>query len=108
MKQLKLSDLYTCNPLKLYHKLYRNRFPPYFDNFLPVFGGHNHLLRNDLIRLPVVRFEFGEMNAKYQMHLRLRNLTNPRNQQFPNIEITVDTFWNIHSVFSFNNRKHNL
>ena len=36
------------------------------------------MLRNDLIRLPVVRCEFGEMNAKYQMHLRLRNLANPK------------------------------
>ena len=91
MKQPKLSDLDTCNLLKLYHKLYRNRLPPYFDNFLPEFGEHNHMLRNDQIRLPVVRCEFGEMNAKYQMHLRLRNLANPGNQQFPNIEITADT-----------------
>ena len=91
MKQPKLSDLYTCNLLKLYHKLYRNRLPPYFDNFLPEFGEHNHMLRNDLIRLPVVRCEYGEMNAKYQMHLTLRNLANPRNQQLPNIEITADT-----------------
>ena len=28
MKQPKLSDLYTCNLLKLYHKLYRNRQRP--------------------------------------------------------------------------------
>ena len=91
MKLPKLSDLYTCNLLKLYHKLYRNRLPPYFDNLLPEFGEHNHMLRNDQIRLPVVRCEFGEMNAKYQMHLRLRNLANPGNQQFPNIEITADT-----------------
>ena len=33
MKQVKLSDLYTCHLLKLYYKLYRNRLPPYFDNF---------------------------------------------------------------------------
>ena len=40
------------------------------------------MLKNDLIRLdlPVVRCEFGEMNFKYQMHLRLRNLANPGNQ----------------------------
>ena len=69
MKQPKLSDLYTCNLLKLYHKFYRNRLPPYFDNFLPEFGEHNHMLRSDLSRLPVVRCEFGEMDAKYQMHL---------------------------------------
>ena len=29
MKQPTLSDLYTCHLLKLYHKLYRNRLPPY-------------------------------------------------------------------------------
>ena len=44
--------------------------------------------------------EFGEMNAKYQMHLRLRNLANPRNQQLPNIEITADTLGtSIHCFF---------
>ena len=99
MNQPKLSDLYTCNLLKLYLKLYRNRLPLYFDNVLPEFGEHNHMLRNDLIRLPVVRCEFGEMNAKYQMHLRLRNLANPRNQQLPNIEITVDTWEHPFIVF---------
>ena len=85
--------------MKLYHKLYRNRLPPYFDNFLPEFGEHNHMLRNDQIRLPVVRCEFGEMNAKYQMHLRLRNLANPGNQQFPNIEITRTLWEHPFSVF---------
>ena len=65
--------------------------PPYLDNFLPEFGEHNHMLRYDLIWLPVVRCEFGEMNAKCQMHLRLRSLANPGNQQLPNIEITADT-----------------
>ena len=54
------------------------------------------MLRNDLIRLPVVRCEFGEMNAKYQMH----NLANPGNEQFPNIEITADTLGkSIHCFF---------
>ena len=100
MKQPKLSDLYTCHLLKLYHKLYRNRLLLYFDNFLPEFGEHNHMLRNDLIRLPVVRCEFGEMNAKYQMHLRLRNLANPKNHHYPNIEITADTLGtSIHCFF---------
>ena len=100
MKQPKSSDLYTCNLWKLYHRLYRNRLPPYFDNFLPEFGEHNHMLRNDLIRLPVVRCEFGEMDAKCQMHLKLRNLANPGNQQFPNIEITADTLGtSIHCFF---------
>ena len=35
MNQLKLTDMYTCNLLKLYYKLYRNKLPDYFDNFLP-------------------------------------------------------------------------
>ena len=61
------------------------------DDFCYYVGEHNHMLRNDLVRLPVVSCEFGEMNAKYQMHLRLRNLANPEKQQFPNIEITADT-----------------
>ena len=74
MNQTKLSDLYTCQLLKLYHKLYRNKLPRYFDTFLPEFCIHNHTLRNDLIRLPAIRCKFGEINAKYQMHLRLREL----------------------------------
>ena len=72
MNQTKLSDLYTCQLLKLHYKLYRNKLLRYFDNFLPELGIHSHTLRNDPIRLPAIRCEFGEMNAKYQMHLRLR------------------------------------
>ena len=33
MNQLKLSDLYIINLLKLYYKLYRNRLPTYFECF---------------------------------------------------------------------------
>ena len=77
MNQTKLSDLYTCLLLKLYYKLYQNKLPRYFNNFLPEFGINNHTLRNDLIRLPAMKCEFGEMNAKYQMHLRLRELASP-------------------------------
>ena len=92
MNQPKLSDLYTCQFLKLYYKLYRNMLPRYFDNFLPEFGIHNHTLRNDLIRLPAIRCEFGEMNAKYQMHLRLRELASPlHSTTYPSIEISEDT-----------------
>ena len=92
MNQTKLSDLYTCQLLKLYYKLYRNKLPRYFDNFLPEFGIHNHTLRNDLIRLPAIRCEFGEMNAKYQMHLRLRELASPLHcTAYPSIEISEDT-----------------
>ena len=95
MNQTKLSDLYTCQLLKLYYKLHRNKLPRYFVNFLPEFGIHYHTLRNDLIRLPAIRCELGEMNAKYQMHLRLHELA------YPSIEIsqaTLDT-----SVHCFSN-----
>ena len=44
MNQLKLSDMYTCYLLKLYYKLYRNRLPPYFENFIPVYGDSRHNL----------------------------------------------------------------
>ena len=71
MKQPILSDLYTCQLLKLYYKFYRNRLPSYFEMFLPEYGAHRHNLRNDLIRLPAIRCEFGEMNAKYQMQIKI-------------------------------------
>ena len=77
MKQPKLSDLYTINLLKLYYKLYRNRLPTYFDCFLPEYGGHRHNLLNDLIQLPIIRCEFGEINAIYQLHRTLRELAKP-------------------------------
>ena len=52
--------------------------------------------------LPVVRCEFGEMNAKYQMHLRLRNLANPKNHHYPNIEITTYTLGtSMHCFFKY-------
>ena len=71
------------------YRLYRNKLPRYFDNFLPEFGIHNHTLRNNLIRLPAIRCEFGEMNAKYQMHLRLRELASPPDTpEYPPIEIS--------------------
>ena len=44
----------------------------------------------------------GEMNAKYQMHLRLRNLANPKNHHYPNIEITAYTLeTSIHCFFKY-------
>ena len=79
MKQVKLYDLYTYHLLKLYYKLYRNRLPPNFDNFLLEYGDYTHNLRNDLIRLPAISCELGAMNAMYQTHLRLRELANPSN-----------------------------
>ena len=92
MNQTKLSDLYTCQFLILYYKLYRNKLPRYSDNFLSEVGIHNHTLRNDLIRLPAIRCKLGEMNAKYQMHLRLRDLASPlHSTAYPSIEISEDT-----------------
>ena len=37
---------YTCQLLKLYYKIYRNRLPSYFEMFLPEYGAHRHNLRN--------------------------------------------------------------
>ena len=84
-----------------YYKLYRNKLPRYFDNFLPEFGIHNHTIRNDLTTLPAIRCEFGEMNAKYQMHLRLCELASPlRSTAYPSIQISEDTLdTSIHCFF---------
>ena len=51
------TDMYTCNLLKLYYKLYRNKLPDYFDNFLLEYGVYRYnYLRNYLIRLPAIRY----------------------------------------------------
>ena len=101
MSQPKLSDLYIINLLKLYYKLYRNRLPTYFECFLPEYGGHRHNLRNDLIRLPIIRCEFEEMNAKYQMQRTLRELASPGNSaRYPNIQINDDTLGTSYKAFS--------
>ena len=42
----------------------------YFDSFIPEYGDYTHNLKNDQIRLLFIRCEYGEMNVKYQMHLR--------------------------------------
>ena len=88
MNQLKLSDMYTCHLLKLYWKLYRNRLPTYFENFIPEYGKSSNNLRNRHIHLPDVRCEFGKLNAKYQMHHRLGKLAVPPNPPiYPLIDI---------------------
>ena len=104
MNQTKLSNLYTCQLLKLYYKLYRNKLPCYFDNFLPELGIHNHTLRNDPIRLPAIRCEFGEMNAKYQRHLKLRELAfPPYSTAYQPIEISEATLLVDTSIHCFSN-----
>ena len=62
MNQLKLSDMYTCHLLKLYYKLYSNRLPASFENFIPEYGESSHNLRNRHIHLPDVRCEIGKLN----------------------------------------------
>ena len=55
MNQLKLPDLYTFHLLKLYYKLYRNKLPPYFENFIPHYGAYHQNLRNNHICLPAIK-----------------------------------------------------
>ena len=48
-------------------------------------------LRNNHIRLPVIRCEFEKNNSKYQMHFRLRELASLSNPPlYPNIDISDD------------------
>ena len=47
--------------------------PVYFESFIPEYGDYRHDLRNDQTRLQLIRCEYGEINVKYQMHLRLVN-----------------------------------
>ena len=101
MNLLKFPDMYTCHFLNLYYKLYRNRPPAYFQNFIPEYGESNHHLRNCPIHLPNVRCEFGKLNAKCQMHLRLRKLVIPSNPPtYPLIDNNDDTLSKSLSYFS--------
>ena len=92
MNQLKLPDLYIFHLLKLYYKLYRNKLPPYFENFIPQYGAYHQNLRNSHIRLPAIGCEFEKNNSKYQMHFRLRELANPPSNPplYLNIDISDD------------------
>ena len=91
MNQLKLPDLYTFHLLKLCYKLYRNKLPPYFENFIVQYDAHHQNLRNNHIHLPAIRCEFEKNNSKYQLHFRLRELASPSNPSlYPNIDISDD------------------
>ena len=112
MNQPKHSDLYIINPLKLYYKIkIRNRiilfrkckkqdtsyiktgYQHISNVFMPEYGGHRHNLSNALIRLPINRCEFEEINAKCQMHRTLRELASPENSAlYPNIQINDDSY----------------
>ena len=101
MNHLGVSDLYTCNLLKMYHKLYRNMLPVYFENFIPEYGDYRHNLRNDQICLPLIKCEYGEIYVTYQMHLRLRELSTPSNPpKYPWITINDETLSKSLSSFS--------
>ena len=61
---------------------------------------HRHNLLNDLIRLPIIRCEFEEINAKCQMHT-LRDLASHGNSVlYPNIQINDDTLGTSYKTFS--------
>ena len=69
--------------------------------FLPEYGDHRHNLRNDQIRLPIIRCKFEEINAKYQMHRTLRDLASHGNSVlYPNIQINDDTLGTLYKTFS--------
>ena len=92
MDQLKLPDMYTCHLIKLYYKLYRNKLPAYFEKFIPEYGESQHDLRHNNIRVPAIRCGYEKMNAKFQMHYRLREFANPsRLPLYPTVHIDMDT-----------------
>ena len=92
MDQLKLPDMHTYHLIKLYYKLYRNKLPTYFENFIPEYDESQHDLRHNNIRLPAIRCEYEKINAKYEMHYRLRELANPsRPPLHPIVHIDGDT-----------------
>ena len=75
--------------------------PVHFESFIPEYGDYRHNLRNDQIRLPLIRCKYEEMNVKYQMHLRLRELLSPSNPlKYPSIIINDDTLRKSPSSFS--------
>ena len=65
--------------------------PVYFKNFIPKYGDYRRNLRNDQIRLPLIRCEYGEMNVKYQMHLRLRELSTRLTRQNIHLLLSLKT-----------------
>ena len=84
--------MYTCHLIKLYYKLYRNKLPAYFEKFIPEYEESQHDLRHNNIRLPAIRCEYEKMNAKFQMHYRLREFENPsRPRLYPTVHIDMDT-----------------
>ena len=68
---------------------------------------HTKPLFKRMNRLPTIRCEFGEMNAKYQMQLRLRDLASPANPpKYPSIHINEDTLsTSMHRFSSYPKKK---
>ena len=66
---------------KTAYSQYRNRPPyllSYFNNFLQEYSDYTHNLRNDLIRLPVIRCEFDAINVKYQNAFKITGTSKPQ------------------------------
>jgi len=80
MNQLKLMDIYKLKLLTFYYKLYRNQLPPYFEQFLPQYGTSRYPLRYDGLHMPPATREFCTVNAKYQLHILLREISHPSNE----------------------------
>ena len=81
--------------------MYRNKLPTHIDSFIAEDGESQHELRHNNIRLSAIRCEYEKMNAKYQMHYRLRELANPsRPPLYPIVYIDGDTLSQFFTRFS--------
>ena len=75
--------------------------PVFFESLIPEYGDYRYNLRNKQTRMSLIRCEYGEMNVKYQMHLRLRELSTPSNPpKYPSITSNDDTLSKSLSSFS--------
>ena len=73
MDQLKLPVMYTCHLIKIYYRLYRNKLTAYLEI--------------------AIRCEYEKMNAKFQMHYRLREFANlSRLPLYPTVHIDMDGY----------------
>ena len=90
-KLLFIVNISRCKKNNLNCSDHRYKLLPYFEKFIPQYGAYHQNLRNNHIRLPAIRCEFGKNNSKYQMHFRLRELASPSNPPlYPNIDISDD------------------
>ena len=75
MNQFKLIDLLKLMLSTLYHNLYINQLSHYFEQFQPQYGTSRYPLRYDGLHVPHATQEFCSVNAKYQMHWLLREIS---------------------------------